>query len=90
MASLALGAIILSVVGTGLLFLYEIYFRETTQNTEISEEELQLLIEQLQQEQESQWDGDDLSEEEISTSEADLWEEILQESDTEVRENIQE
>ena len=60
-AWLALWAILISVVWTWILFVYEAYFNPAPQAQDISQEELDALIQQLQLEmeeegeQESEW-----------------------------------
>jgi len=64
MASLALAAIILSIIGTWILFLYEIYFNPTPETSDLSPEELEQLLEQLQlqenTEAETLWDEESI------------------------------
>lgn len=82
MASLALGAIILSVIGTWIVFLYEIYFNPTPQVSDLSPEELEALLEQLQLQENTQseisWDGES-SQTSESTLQEDLWDSETQE-----------
>lgn len=52
-AALALAAIFISVVWTWILFIYEVYFNAPTQVQDLSPEELEALLEQLQLDAES-------------------------------------
>ncbi|MCH8518995.1 hypothetical protein LAT59_04510 [Candidatus Gracilibacteria bacterium] len=76
MASLALGAIVLSVIGTGLIFLYEIYFNTPSQVNDLSPEELERLIQELRLEQEDT--GEDMSIIDESSREDEYEENVLQ------------
>ena len=62
MAILALSAIVISVIGTGILFIYEIYFNPSAQADILSPEEIEAYLQELniQQEQEDNdiiWEG---------------------------------
>ena len=63
MAILALSAIIISVVGTGILFVYEIYFNSSSQTDMLTPEEVEAYLEQLNLQQEVIEDDDIISEE---------------------------
>lgn len=76
MASLALGAIVLSVIWTGLIFLYEIYFNTPSQVNDLSPEELERLIQELRLEQEDT--GEDMSIIDESSREDEYEENVLQ------------
>ena len=88
-AWLALGAILISVVWTGILFIYEVYFNPTSQVQDLSQEELEALIQQLQlqmeeeDEQENEWVSDEWENENIDDEES-------AETDDEIIEDIQE
>jgi len=68
MAGLALWAILVSVVWTGILFVYEAYFNSPAQVGDISPEELERLLEELQLE----WGQDFDFESELNDE--DVWE----------------
>lgn len=54
-AILALSAIVISVIWTGLLFIYEIYFSESPQVQDLTPEERGALLEELQIQADSDW-----------------------------------
>ncbi len=82
MASLALGAIIVSIIGTGILFLYELYFNPTPQVSDLNPEELEALLEQLQLQDDTKseilWDEESSQISELMLQE-DLWDLEVQE-----------
>lgn len=79
MASLALAAITVSIIGTWILFLYEIYFNPTPEASDLSPEELEQLLEQIQLQEnieaEILWDEESIKNSALSVeNEWDDWE----------------